>query len=179
MGRTKAGAQTEADASQGEVLRALYGDNLPAGYAATVELAQTILKTTALYDRFAKQHALNANSLMVLMVLHYSAEPRNQRFISDALSLPKQTVGSIFLKRKEAGYLAEKPSPEDARAKDIILTEQGARFCDEVFEELRALESRAFQTVDVAEIEAAARSMRAFIDAFDAGLDEAAASERR
>ena len=44
---------------------------------------------------------------MVLMVLHYSDGPRNQRFISEALSLPKQTVGSISLKLKEAGHLAE------------------------------------------------------------------------
>ena len=44
---------------------------------------------------------------------------------------------------------------------------------------LRALENRAFETVDAAEIEAAAASVRAFAEAFDAGLDEADASSRR
>ena len=179
MGRKKAGAQAEVEAPRNEILQALYGDNLPAGYEATVELTRAMLKTTALYDRFAKRHALNVNSLMVLMVLHYSDGPRNQRFISEALSLPKQTVGSISLKLKEAGHLAESPSAEAARAKDITLTEEGERFCAAVFEELRALENRAFETVDAAEIEAAAASMRAFAEAFDAGLDEADASSRR
>lgn len=174
MGQKKAVAHAQAEASRDEMLQALYGDNLPASFKATVELTQTMLKTTALYDRFAKRHALNVNSLMVLMVLHYSATPRNQRFISEALSLPKQTVGSISSKLKEMGYLAESPSAEDARAKDITLTYDGARFCDQVFEELRELENRAFRTVDATEIEAAAGSMRAFADAFNAGLDEAA-----
>lgn len=178
MGRKKMGARAEAEAPRDEILQALYGDNLPAGYQATVELTRAMLKATALYDRFAKRHALNVNSLMVLMVLHYSDGPRNQRFISEALSLPKQTVGSISLKLKEAGYLAENPSAEDARAKNITLTEEGARFCDEVFAELRSLENRAFETVGTAEIDAAAASMRAFADAFDAGLDEADAASR-
>ena len=71
MGRKKAGAQAEVEAPRNEILQALYGDNLPAGYEATVELTRAMLKTTALYDRFAKRHALNVNSLMVLMVLHY------------------------------------------------------------------------------------------------------------
>lgn len=154
-------------------LHVLYGDNLPADYfVPALELNQVLLKSMAHYERFAKQHKLNFNSLLVLMVISYSKEPCNQHFISKTLWLPKQTVGSILLGLKKKGLIEEAASSTDARAKVLSLTSEGSRFCEGIFTELHNLEIEALQKVEVEDIKAATRSLEAYSEAFGQGLED-------
>ncbi|RDB95175.1 hypothetical protein C1867_10085 [Eggerthella lenta] len=156
-----------------EVLQALYGEGLTEDYLMpTLELNRSLLKSMAQYERFAKQHKLNLNSLLVLLVLYYAKGTCSQQLVSKTLWLPKQTVGSILAGLKMKGYTQEAVSPVDARAKTISLTDEGARFCEEVFASLHRLESEALQGTDVEDIKAATRSVDAYAEAFGRGLDE-------
>ena len=76
-----------------EVLQALYGEGLTEDYLMpTLELNRSLLKSMAQYERFAKQHKLNLNSLLVLLVLYYAKGACSQQLVSKTLWLPKQTV---------------------------------------------------------------------------------------
>lgn len=176
MPKKDSGRKGEAAASRDEfmeVLQALYGEGLTEDYLMpTLELNRSLLKSMAQYERFAKQHKLNLNSLLVLLVLYYAKGTCSQQLVSKTLWLPKQTVGSILAGLKMKGYTQEAVSPVDARAKTILLTDEGARFCEEVFASLHRLESEALQGTDVEDIKAATRSVDAYAEAFGRGLDE-------
>lgn len=155
-----------------EVLQALYGESLPDDYLMpTLELNRALLKSMAQYERFAKQHKLNLNSLLVLMVVYYAKGACSQQLISRTLWLPKQTVGSILAGLKIKGYTQEAVSPTDARAKAISLTDEGIRFCEEVFARLHSLETGALRETDVEDIKAVTRSIDAYAEAFGHGMD--------
>lgn len=159
-------------------VQSMYSEGLPDSYfLPTLRLNQVLLKSLAHYERFAKRHGLNFNSLLVLMVIRYAKEPCGQRLISEALWLPKQTVGSILSNLKKKGYVGESGSPADGRAKVVSLTEDGLRFCDGVFSELHSLENAALKELEVEDIEAAARYVDAYVDAFERGLETSDASD--
>ena len=170
MPKKDSGRKGEAAASRDEfmeVLQALYGEGLTEDYLMpTLELNRSLLKSMAQYERFAKQHKLNLNSLLVLLVLYYAKGACSQQLVSKTLWLPKQTVGSILAGLKMKGYT------QDARAKTISLTDEGTRFCEQVFASLHRLESEALQGTDVEDIKAATRSVDAYAEAFGRGLDE-------
>ena len=166
MPKKDSGRKGEAAASRDEfmeVLQALYGEGLTEDYLMpTLELNRSLLKSMAQYERFAKQHKLNLNSLLVLLVLYYAKGTCSQQLVSKTLWLPKQTVGSILAGLKMKGYTQEAVSPVDARAKTISLTDAS----------LHRLESEALQGTDVEDIKAATRSVDAYAEAFGRGLDE-------
>ena len=148
MPKKDSGRKGEAAASRDEFmegLQALYGEGLTEDYLMpTLELNRSLLKSMAQYERFAKQHKLNLNSLLVLLVLYYAKGACSQQLVSKTLWLPKQTVGSILAGLKMKGYPQEAVSPVDARAKGT----------------------------DVEDIKAATRSVDAYAEAFGRGLDE-------
>lgn len=59
--------------------------------------------------------------------------------------LTKQTVNSVICSLKEDGYIELAPGIEDRREKQIILTEKGIDYSNELITPLRELENRAFQ----------------------------------
>ena len=125
-----------------------------------------------LYGEFAKRYGESYHSMSILYLLGEHPEGISQKQLAAVLYLPKQTVGSILAGLKMKGYTQEAVSPVDARAKTISLTEEGARFCEQVFASLHRLESEALQGTDVEDIKAATRSVDAYAEAFGRGLDE-------
>lgn len=157
-------------ASYDGLLRTYYGD-LPESYiASAANLMQVIIRRMACYEQFAKLHGLSTNSLFVLMTLYYAQEPCTQKVISELMWLPKQTVGSIVTGYKKKGYVQEEVSPADRRAKALSLTEEGRRFCDGIFTDLRRLEAAAIMAIDADGINAAVASMDAYTEAFADGM---------
>ena len=174
---TDAREQKTLAAIEGSLLAA-YCDSLPAEYSApTLTLTQAMMQSLANYERFAKRHGLTTNGMLVLMTIRFATEPCTQRLISKVLWLPKQTVGSIVNAFKKKGYLTEKPSPHDGRAKMLALTEEGAAFSDAVLSELSALERTALEETPRADMEVAVRAMSSYADAFERGIGKLEAQD--
>lgn len=162
---------------QGSLL-AEYGSSLPEEYQAPIlMLSQAVLKSMAQYERFASRYGLTYNALMVLMCLCYADGGANQSSISKLLCLPKQTVGSVINGFKKKGLVSESPSPRDARAKIIFLTEEGRRFSDPMFERLRAIDAAAIRADSAENLEAAVRSVNRYVEAFEEALADMDSSE--
>lgn len=155
---------------EGSLLDA-YRDAIPPEYSVpSLTLTQAMLRIMANYEQFAKRHGLTTNGLLTLTVIRFADVPCTQRLISKLLLIPKQTVSSIIASFKKQGYVAEKPSPSDGRAKMLVLTEEGAAFSDHVLSELSELERTALQANSREEMEAAVRVANVYTDAFERGL---------
>lgn len=153
------------------LVRNYYGETLPERYLSpAADLTMAVIKSMGCYERFAKAHDLSLNALLVLMALHYAEEPCTQKSIGELMWLPKQTVGSIINGFKKKGLVEERVSTLDARAKAISLTEEGARWCEALFEDLRAIEAEALRAADAAGLEAAIASVNAYTEAFQQKL---------
>ena len=153
------------------LVRNYYGEALPERYLSpAADLTMAVIKSMGCYERFAKTHDLSLNALLVLMALHYAEEPCTQKSIGKLMWLPKQTVGSIVSGFKKKGFVEEHVSARDARAKTISLTEEGARRCEALFEDLRAIEAEALGAADTAGLEAAIASVNAYTEAFQTKL---------
>ena len=147
------------------LVRNYYGETLPERYLSpAADLTMAVIKSMGCYERFAKTHDLSLNAL------HYAEEPCTQKSIGELMWLPKQTVGSIVSGFKKKGFVEEHVSARDARAKTISLTEEGARRCEALFEDLRAIEAEALGAADTAGLEAAIASVNAYTEAFQTKL---------
>ncbi len=155
------------------IVREYYEACLPERYLSpAADLTMSLVTSMGLYERYAKLHGLSLNALFVLMALRYSTELRTQKAISEALWIPKQTVGSIVGAFKKDGLVVEEPSPLDRRAKVLTLTDAGRARSSAVLDPLRAIESRAMQSMDLEGLESALRSMNGFARAFERGIGE-------
>lgn len=159
-------------------LIAEYNKSLPEEYYTSMMLlSQSLLKSMAQYERFAKQYDLTYNALMVLMCIRYIDREMSQSAISKILWLPKQTVGSVLNGFKKKGLIVEAPSSSDARAKVITLTEEGKQFSDPIFERLQKIDSEAVQGISSEGLEAVVQSMNDYAKAFEKAFLETSASE--
>ena len=150
-----------------------YSKALPEEYSApTILLSQSILKSMAQYERFAKQNGLTYNSLLVLMCLYYTEDSTSQHTISKLLCLPKQTVGSVLNGFKKKGYVTESPDAHDARSKVLILNENGKSFAGPIFLKLQALDQKAIQAISPEGLNATITSMDSYTKAFELALEE-------
>lgn len=154
-----------------------YGKTLPEEYfSVSISLSQSLLKMMSQYERFAKQHNLTYNAMLVLLCLRFGGTQLSQGILSKFLFLPKQTVGSILVGFKKKNYVIESPSPVDARSKILVLTKEGEQFADSIFTQLQEIDSQALIAVPKEQFEATLDTIDAYNNAFEKALTNATES---
>lgn len=103
------------------------------------------------YKKYAEKHDLTAFSLTVLELIYDSQNPLTQKDIKSVLGVPKQAVNvaiTFFLKRE---YIQLKEG-EDRRNKNILFTEKGMAYAQQVIGEMRMAEEQAWREVPTQEM---------------------------
>lgn len=95
---------------------------------------------TALYVKWAANYGISYTELSVLYAL-ITKGPITQKNISENYGLPKQTINHCIRDFESKNYLRLEPNKHDKREKDIILTEKGTSFAQNLLEPLFKIES--------------------------------------
>lgn len=101
-------------------------------------------QANGLYSSWAASKNINYYLLFVLYALE-DKKSMTQKKICTCTGLTKQTVNSVIRSLKEDGYVKLAPCIEDRREKQIILTEKGIAYSNELLTPLRELEHRVLQ----------------------------------
>ncbi|WP_053228394.1 MarR family winged helix-turn-helix transcriptional regulator [Spirochaeta cellobiosiphila] len=101
-------------------------------------------RANELYGRWAKQHGLNYNALLIFYILHEKKEYSQKRICEEWL-LPKQTVNTVCKSLEKSGYITTETNKEDRRSKTIRLTEKGQEYTNDVISKLYKIEERVME----------------------------------
>lgn len=94
----------------------------------------------AMYEDWAKERGLSANSVLVLYYLYESKENCTQKSISQKWSIPKQTINTILKEFSANDYIKLSTAKDDKRNKLITLTPKGRTYAGEIIEALHKRE---------------------------------------
>jgi DNA-binding MarR family transcriptional regulator len=100
-------------------------------------LAQTSFAVTALLSRLAAENDLSLTQLRALAVLRDRAPTMAQ--LADHLGLERSSVSGLIDRAHKRGLVRRDPSPEDARAVHVTLSEDGQRLAARLAEEFARL----------------------------------------
>ena len=95
------------------------------------------------YEDYAKSVGLTYMSLTVLEIISYSETPPTQKEICEQSHYNKQIVNSIIKSFADKGYLAFREVESDRRNKQVLLTESGKAYADEILASLWEIEQEA------------------------------------
>ena len=94
----------------------------PAAVIAMLEIKQVL----------QQEYHLSEGKFCMLIVLHQNPEGIAPSTIATKLGVTKATVSNMLVRMERDGLVVEKPSPDDARAKRICLTQDGRDFMNEI-----------------------------------------------
>ena len=94
----------------------------------------------AMYEDWAKERGLSANSVLVLYSLYESKENCTQKSISQKWSIPKQTINTILKEFSANDYIKLSTAKDDKRNKLITLTQEGRAYASKIIEALHERE---------------------------------------
>jgi MarR family 2-MHQ and catechol resistance regulon transcriptional repressor len=77
-------------------------------------------------------HNINNENFMTLELL-YSKGPHPVQKISEILSIPSGSITYVVDKLEKKGLVERQPNPNDRRASNVVLTEEGRPLFDEIF----------------------------------------------
>lgn len=106
-----------------------------------------------LYQRLASHLGLSYNKMLILYTLNQK-QICTQKFISDSLFLPKQTVNSVVQSLLKDDLVYLEVSKENKKIKNIYLTEKGKELAKETVDlllesEISAAENLSDQEIDL------------------------------
>ncbi|MFJ5761115.1 MarR family winged helix-turn-helix transcriptional regulator [Neobacillus sp. NPDC093182] len=79
-----------------------------------------------------ESHKINNENFMILELL-YSKGPHAVQKISEILSIPSGSITYVVDKLEKKGLVERQPNPNDRRASNVVLTEEGRTLFDEIF----------------------------------------------
>ncbi|UAL51732.1 MarR family transcriptional regulator [Metabacillus dongyingensis] len=79
-----------------------------------------------------ESHKINNENFMILELL-YSKGPHPVQKISEIHSIPSGSITYVVDKLEKKGLVARQPNPNDRRASNVVLTEEGRALFDEIF----------------------------------------------
>lgn len=79
-----------------------------------------------------ESHKINNENFMILELL-YSKGPHPVQKISEILSIPSGSITYVVDKLEKKGLAERQPNPNDRRASNVVLTEEGKALFDEIF----------------------------------------------
>ena len=130
---------------------------------------QTIEKV---YEDYAKTVGLTYMSLTVLHIICDCGveEPCTQKLITEKSHYNKQVVNVIIKGFYKNGYILLEELKEDRRNKQIVLTEKGKNYAEEILSPLWTIEEQALSVLKDSErthlLDMLARCADGYIDAF-------------
>ncbi|PYF04707.1 MarR family winged helix-turn-helix transcriptional regulator [Ureibacillus chungkukjangi] len=77
-------------------------------------------------------HKISSENFMILELL-YSKGPHPVQKISETLSIPSGSITYVVDKLEKKGLVERQPIPNDRRASNVVLTEEGKTLFDQVF----------------------------------------------
>jgi len=92
---------------------------------ASKAVAENILKDI-------ESHNISRENFMILELL-YSKGPHPVQKISEAFSIPSGSITYVVDKLEKKGLVERQPNPNDRRASNVVLTEEGRALFDEIF----------------------------------------------
>ncbi|QIZ08236.1 MarR family transcriptional regulator [Priestia megaterium] len=79
-----------------------------------------------------ESHNITRENFMILELL-YSKGPLPVQKISEILSIPSGSITYVVDKLEKKGLVERQPNPNDRRASNVVLTEEGRALFDEIF----------------------------------------------
>jgi MarR family 2-MHQ and catechol resistance regulon transcriptional repressor len=79
-----------------------------------------------------ESHSISKENFMVLELL-YSKGPQPVQKISETFTIPSGSITYVVDKLEKKGLVERKPNPNDRRASNVVLTEEGRALFDEIF----------------------------------------------
>jgi MarR family 2-MHQ and catechol resistance regulon transcriptional repressor len=79
-----------------------------------------------------ESHKINNENFMILELL-YSKGPHPVQKISEKFSIPSGSITYVVDKLEKKGLVERQPNPNDRRASNVVLTEEGRALFDEIF----------------------------------------------
>jgi MarR family transcriptional regulator, 2-MHQ and catechol-resistance regulon repressor len=79
-----------------------------------------------------ESHDITRENFMILELL-YSKGPLPVQKISEILSIPSGSITYVVDKLEKKGLVERQPNPNDRRASNVVLTEEGRALFDEIF----------------------------------------------
>ena len=95
------------------------------------------------YEDYAKSVGLTYMSLTVLEIISYNETPPTQKEICEQSHNNKQIVNSIIKGFSDKGYLEFREVESDRRNKQVLLTDSGKAYADEILNPLWEIEQKA------------------------------------
>ena len=83
-------------------------------------------------QRDIESHKINNENFMILELL-YSKGPHPVQKISEKFSIPSGSITYVVDKLEKKGLVERQPNPNDRRASNVVLTEEGRALFDEIF----------------------------------------------
>ena len=79
-----------------------------------------------------ESHNLSRENFMILELL-YSKGPHPVQKISETFSIPSGSITYVVDKLEKKGLVERQPNPNDRRASNVVITEEGRALFDEIF----------------------------------------------
>ena len=99
------------------------------------------------YEDYAKSVGLTYMSLTVLEIICNAEAPPTQKEICEQSHYNKQIVNSIIKGFTDKGYLEFREVESDRRNKQVLLTDSGKSYADEILSPLWEIEQRALSVL--------------------------------
>lgn len=103
----------------------------------------------AVISRIGAAHDLSLSMVRMLGILR-DRRPR-MTDLADYLGLEKQTMSGLVARAEKRGLAARVPNEDDARATDVVLTDEGARLLRQLRAEGRAALGPLVENLDASE----------------------------
>jgi DNA-binding MarR family transcriptional regulator len=103
----------------------------------------------AVISRLGAAHDLSLSMVRMLGILR-DRRPRMTE-LADYLGLEKQTMSGLVARAEKRGLAARVPNEDDARATDVVLTDEGARLLRQLRAEGRAALGPLVENLDASE----------------------------
>ena len=124
-----------------------------------------------LYEEYAKAKGLTYISLTVLDAIYECEDNCTQKQICEQTHYPKQSVNLVIKSFWENGYVELCEMPTDRRNKQIVLTEKGRAYADEIVGALWQADEEATETLSEAQRQELLKLLGIYEQAFAAGVN--------
>ena len=124
------------------------------------------------YENYAKSVGLTYMSLTVLEIISYNETPPTQKEICERSHYNKQIVNSIIKGFTDKGYLEFREVESDRRNKQVLLTDSGKAYADEILNPLWEIEQKAVTVLSDKEREKLLDMLERCFDAYRTATEQ-------
>ena len=124
------------------------------------------------YEDYAKSVGLTYMSLTVLEIISYNETPPTQKEICKQSHYNKQIVNSIIKGFTDKGYLEFREVESDRRNKQVLLTDSGKAYADEILNPLWEIEQKAVTVLSDKEREKLLDMLERCFDAYRTATEQ-------